>query len=75
MFRYTNVAYPMKSNYLHSFLEQKSEYWIKPSVKFLFHFDDTLKVFIEGIFLSLHKSENTINSQKYIYVSHICYAF
>lgn len=47
------------------FLEQKSEQWIKPGLKFLFHFVDTAHIsLLQYIFDLLYKSENTVNSQK-----------
>ncbi len=68
MFEYANEALANEiCTHLHTFPEQKSEYWIKPGSCFiLLTFP---KGFTEGIFdyqksLSLHKSENTINSQK-----------
>lgn len=47
----------------------KSEHWMKPVLKFLFDFVDVvLMAFKEEIsgnlFISLQKSENTVNSQK-----------
>jgi len=48
---------------LHLFPEEKSEHWIKPDSKFLFHFVDILgaKIFTEGILdISFYRSINQI---------------
>ena len=68
MFKYANE--PLSHEicaYLNTFQEPKSELWIKPGSKLLFHFVVILvsKAFTEGyLFVSLHKSENTVNRPK-----------